>query len=192
MDDWLTRHKRPAALILLLVIGVGVAMYIWRMPRPGAPVMLRSPSPTVAKEIKVYVTGAVARPGVYALMQGDRVEQALLAAGGVTDEADLERINLSVRVKDEDHIHVPRRAPTPGGANIASEGPTSSTNTKVNLNTASASELDKLPGIGPVTAARIIEHREKNGPLRSVEDLLELKLVNRSTYEKIKDLVTVR
>jgi competence protein ComEA len=146
--------------------------------------------------IVVYVSGAVLRPGVYALPQGARVADALVAAGGATGEADLTRINLARRVRDEEQVHIPQPGETPllvptpllpttvtpaeGGA----VGP-------ININTASAAQLDGLPGIGPGYAQRIVEYRESHGPFARTEEIQNVPGIGPATFDKIKDLITV-
>lgn len=135
-------------------------------------------------DIRVYVTGAVARPGVYPLDDGSRWIDALEAAGGATEEADLNAINLSRRIQDEDQIVVP----VFGGATAvagASQGPL------VNINAASQSELEDLPGIGEVRAGAIIQSRTTDGPFGAIEDLLAREIVPDSVFEDIAPLISV-
>lgn len=155
--------------------------------------------PTVS-EIVVYVSGAVLKPGIFALPAGSRVGDAVEAAGGGTADADMERINLAARLSDEAHVSVPRkgeaqasqeavgiRFATPSAqAARAGESPRI-----VDVNTANAVELEELPGIGPALAARIIAYREANGPYKSVEDLLGVPGIKEGILAKIRDLVSV-
>ncbi len=166
---------------LLAAVVVGGSVVLLREP---APPLVVSPSTAVPREVQVYVSGAVAQPGVYRFHEGDRVEDALRAAGGPTAGADLDRLNLSLRLRDEMHVQVPAKAPAGG------QGEAAGAAELINLNTATAVQLDALPGIGPVTAQRIIEQRERNGPFQRIEELLELKLVNSSTFERIRGRIT--
>ena len=141
--------------------------------------------------IVVQVTGAVMRPGVYTLPAGSRVGDAIRAAGGYSTDVDPEaaesKLNLAARLVDAQSIVVPRRGDAAGsGGAEASEG----ANGLINLNTATAAQLDTLPGIGPVTAAKIIASREER-PFTSVDDLVTRKLVSASTLAKFRDQVTV-
>jgi competence protein ComEA len=136
-----------------------------------------------AEEIRVYITGAVQHPGVYAMQDGDRWVDALEAAGGPAEDADLAAVDLARRVRDEDTILVPRLGQTAAAG--ASQGPL------VNINTATAEQLALLPGIGEVRAKRIIDSRQEDGSFVSVDDLLERELVPASVFEEIADLVTV-
>jgi competence protein ComEA len=123
--------------------------------------------PEAAPDVVAHAAGAVARPGVQRLPAGARVADLLDAAGGATADADLDQVNLAAKVSDGDRVYVPRRgeAPPPAAAGQpAAEGP-------VNLNTATAEQLDALPGVGPSTAAAIVEHRTRNGRFRTVDDL---------------------
>jgi len=125
----------------------------------------------------------VAEPGVYEVEAGDRVIDVLFEAGGHTDDADLEAINLALRVSDEDQIVVPRIGQA--NANVPSAG-----SARININTASASELDALPGIGEVYSEQIVVDREANGLYASSEELVERQVIPRGTYERIRDLIT--
>lgn len=179
-------HGQPRLLAflglsVLLLMGGGAALAL-RTPLREPVQILLPPQSTAPAELKVYVSGAVQSPGVYLLASGDRVEDALRAAGGSTAEAGLERLNLASILRDGDHVFVPRRgeeAP-PGKAG----GP------RINLNTASKAELDRLPGIGEVRAQRIIESRIKDGPFLDSWELVERRILPVSTYQQIKDLVT--
>ncbi len=178
-----------ALLVLLLLVGVVVFVSVQRQARP-LEIASSDPAPEVrSRALKVYITGEVARPGVYPLVEGDRIEDAIAAAGGATANADLVRVNLAARVRDQLQINVPGHAIGPEG--IAPGAPTT-LSTKLNLNTAGIAELDVLPGVGPVTAGRIVAYRQEKGLFKAIEDLKEAKLVNNSTFEKIKDLIEVR
>jgi competence protein ComEA len=112
-------------------------------------------------EIKVYVTGAVARPGVYGLKPDSRVEDAVSAAGGFVDGADMPRVNLAARVRDEEEIFVPR---------VGEAAPAVGTKA-LNINAASSTQLRDTLGISSTLAGRIVSYRRQHGPFRSVEDL---------------------
>ena len=156
-----------------------------------------SPSPAVA--LIVDVQGAVLRPGVLQLATGSRVGDAIAAAGGYGPRVDAERagheLNLAAELKDGDRIVVPSRddpAPAAGGqASGAAAGQGGGAGGLVDLNSATAAELDVLPGVGPVTAQKIIDARAEK-PFATVDELRERKIVGPSTFEKLRDLVTVR
>lgn len=183
------RHLLAGGLLLAAASGAG--WMLW--PRPAPPLVVSAPtprpSPSAAAEVVVHVVGAVHNPGVYRLPAGARVSDAIAQAGGLTESADAASINLAGRLADGQQISVA----TLGAASRpeATAETTAARAARVNLNRASAAELDTLPGIGPVTAQRIIERRQRLGPFERVEQLLEEKLVPGSTFERIKDLVSL-
>ena len=151
-------------------------------------------------EVLVDVQGAVVHPGVVRLVAGSRVGDAIAAAGGYGPRVAADRVgqvlNLAAIVRDGDQVVVPSRddPATGGGSGSASGGataPSGGPSAPVDLNRATAAELDALPGIGPVTAAKIIAARDEQ-PFGSVDDLRSRKLVGPATFDKLKDLVTVR
>ncbi len=171
-----------------LVGGYGVAMRA--KPKP-AKVSLTAPSARErdnTRKIFVHVSGAVRRPGLYRLADGARVDDAIRAAGGVLEDADLDALNLAARVKDGDKVLVPAQGGGETGGAAASPGQQGGL---INLNTATASDLDSLPGIGPALAQRILDFRERNGGFRTVEDLLEVPGIGTKKFEELRDLVTV-
>ena len=181
-------------ILLFTVIGLIVGGLIGRFTSPsqhGAPISVLTPAPaqTVSlAPVRVYVCGAVQQPGVYELPAGSIAEDALSAAGGPTQEADLEALNLALEVRDQQQVRVPR-----AGESVALELPERSAPVgQLNINTATAAELEALPRIGPTIAENIIAYREAHGPFRSVDDLLEVPLIGPTTLEALKDLVTVR
>ena len=146
----------------------------------------------------VHVSGAVSHPGVYELIQGSRVQDAIQAAGDLTPDADAQALNLAAPLDDGALVHVPLKsaeqppmispgisAPSPAG------NPGSAPGGLININTASQSELESLPGIGPVLAQRIIEYRQSHGSFSSTEAIMDISGIGPATFEKIKDLITV-
>jgi competence protein ComEA len=127
---------------------------------------------------------------VYTLLQDSIVKDAMEAAGGPTEDADLERINLAFPVSDGQQVHVPRQgedsppAPPPSGQ-PAPGG-------KVNINTAGQDLLESLPGIGPALAQRIVDYRQTHGPFEHIEDVTEVSGIGDATFEAIRDLITTR
>lgn len=151
-----------------------------------------------AAEVYVDVDGAVASPGVYRLKEGARVSQAIDAAGGLTAEADVTGLNRASKVADGQKIYVPKageqQAVTAGGGADGDAVVTSGANDAaglVNINTASASELQTLSGIGPSMAQSIIDERTKNGPFASVDDLMRVSGIGEKKLAKIKDCICV-
>ncbi|UZQ83873.1 helix-hairpin-helix domain-containing protein [Thermoanaerobacter sp. RKWS2] len=138
-------------------------------------------------EIKVYVTGLVKNPGVYTMKEGERIIDAINKAGGPLQEADLTNINLAQKVKDEQMIRVPKK----GETNNISPTSTRQKSEKININTATKEELQTLPGIGPVTAERIIEFRESKGSFKKIEDIMNVPRIGPKMFEQIKDKIIV-
>ena len=154
--------------------------------------------------VVVHVTGAVSRPGVVTLPPGSRVTDAINAVGGASAEADTQQLNLARVLSDGEQIRVPRigevlpdPAPQPGGdaASGARTAPGKSgdggASGTVNINTASASELEKLPGIGPALAQRIVEYRDSHGPFASVDSLTDVPGIGKAKLEGLREQATV-
>jgi competence protein ComEA len=174
-----------------ILFGLFLAALVWVVSRTptGEAVVLR-PVPT-EKPVIVHITGAVPRPGVYALPQGARVQDAISAAGGFLAEAEKTQINLAALLEDGEKLDVPfleGASPvlaTPGPTVVAAETPL------ININTASAVELDALPGIGPSLAQRIVDYREQNGPFLTIEDIINVPGIGPGNFERFKDQITV-
>ncbi len=192
MDEWLDRYKGHIAVALLTLAVAGGAAYATRRP-DAAPVPARtqpaSPTgPTVPPVLRVHVTGAVTSAGVYSFHSGDRVEDAVAAAGGLTADANPDGINLAARLADGQQVVIPRKGEPPSSL-FSPSGAAGAR--RISINSASLAELDILPGIGPVTAQKIVDFRTKNGPFLKLEDLLDNKLVPASTFDNIKNLITL-
>jgi len=147
--------------------------------------------------IFVHVLGAVRNPGLFELHDGARVMDAVAAAGGLTESADPAGVNLARIVADGEQLYVPQRGEAQPGAPPGAQrdgAPTGGAGTPVgplNLNTATVTDLDTLPRIGPALAQRIIDYREANGRFRSVADLRSVTGIGEKTFEGLKDLVRV-
>jgi competence protein ComEA len=137
----------------------------------------------------VHVVGAVRRPGLYRLADGSRIADALRRAGGATRRADLALVNLAAPVADGTQIVVPRRAPPVSGPDAAAGGDEEAAAGPVHLNTASVEELDALPGVGPVTAQKIVDYREQHGAFSSVDDLDAIPGIGPARLEQLRELV---
>ena len=174
-----------------LLLGLFLAALVWVVARnPSGQAVTLRPVPT-DKPIVVHITGAVPRPGVYALPQGARVQDGISAAGGFLAEADKSNINLAQLLEDGEKLDIPYiEGASPVLATPLPEV-VATTTELININTASASELDTLPGIGPTTAQKIVEYRDQNGPFVSIEDIINVSGIGPGTYERIKDLITV-
>jgi len=178
------RHALVLGLVLLTVLalagkrlaGVGAA----EPPRRAAAITpVASAAPT---RLVVHVVGAVRRPGLYRLREGARVADAVARAGGPARRADLALVNLAAPLADGAQVLVPRRVPGGGGEAAAPA--------KVSLATASIEQLDELPGVGPVTAQKIVDWRAAHGPFRSVDDLDAIPGIGPARIDQLRDLVT--
>lgn len=161
---------------------------------PLEPTPMATQAPITATNVPalvvVYISGAVVQPGTYQLSADARVSDVVELAGGLTNDADHDKINLSEHIHDAQHIHIVRI-----GQEVATtdaEQPAVVSDGRINLNTASASQLESLEGIGEVLAQRIVEWRATNGPFAATEDIQQIKGVSSSLYEKIKDNITVK
>jgi competence protein ComEA len=151
------------------------------------------------ERVLAHAAGAVHRPGLYELGAGDRVADLIAAAGGATRRADLDRVNLAAPVVDGSQVVVPRLgepvtvAPVPTGStgSTGSTGDPGAPIAPVDLNTAGIEELETLPGVGPATAAAILEHRDANGPFASVDELIDVPGIGEAKLAAVADLVTV-
>lgn len=191
------KHQGLILLALIFLAVVGAALWYGRLPR-GEPLVVAVASPSIStgavesRPIRVYVTGGVLRPGVYTMPVGARIEDAVLAAGGLTVDADRAQVNLAAVLKDGQHIHVAtfRETLPPSAAGAGS--PQAGATPKVNINTASAADLEKLPRIGEVTAGKIIAYRQAHGPFSRIEELVELGLVRPADFQQLEDLICVQ
>ena len=164
-------------------------------PDPGA---TQTPGTTTPVTVTVHVAGQVVHPGVYAVPAGARVADAIVAAGGPSAEADAEQLNLAARVADAERIYVPKQGeavatdagpapppgPAPGPASAAAAGP-------LDLNTATAEQLEALPGVGPATSKAILAYRSSHGRFRSVTELLDVPGIGPAKLEALRPLVRV-
>ena len=186
-----------AAAIVACVVGAGVLIMRDSRSSGAIEITLPPPTPVLAEpqsvaQIMVYVSGEVVRPGVYRLDSEHRVADALNAAGGPTADADLDRINLALRLSDEDQVHVPAIGSSNSATlGVAGQSP-STTQGKLDLNTASVNELEALPGIGDVRATAIVEHRNTYGPFERIDDLVEVNGIGEGILGSIRHLIEVR
>jgi competence protein ComEA len=163
--------------VLVGLLAAGATWLFTSRPR-GVPVTLL-PTPTPGM-LTIYVSGAVASPGVYSVPEGSRVDAAILAAGGFVSGAEQENINLAAFLEDGQQINVPGII----NSNHINAG-------RVNVNTATVLELDSLPGIGPTTAQAIVDYRLLHGPFQFVQDIQKVPGVGPATFERIQDYITV-
>ncbi len=188
---------RTAFLVVVGAIVLWVIYTVLKRPDPGPALMTITlqPRPTldpatpIPALINVYVSGAVNQPDVYALPAGSLVKDAVAMAGGAAVDADLDHVNLALKLNDQMQVYVPRKGeavatPNNRSASAAIMAP-------ININTADLDELDKLPGIGPSIAQAIIDYRTQNGPFKTIEDINAVKGIGDALFAKIKDSITV-
>jgi competence protein ComEA len=172
-----------AVLLVLVVRHLGAG-------GPAAPVVAPvhvAAKPAATRLLVVDVAGAVRRPGLYRLRSGSRIDDAITAAGGPTTKAQLAAVNLAAPVADGEQVVVPGR-----GAGVAAASPPaagSSPSAPLDLNTATAEQLDALPGIGPVTAQKILDYRQAHGPFHSVAELEGVPGIGAGRLAQLKGLV---
>jgi competence protein ComEA len=157
---------------------------------PAAPVVTTTTEPT---EVVVHAAGGVVVPGLHSVPAGSRVADVLAAAGGPAADADLDRVNLAAPVVDGERVWFPRvgEAAPPAAVGGSGSGEAAAPSGPIDLNAATAEQLDELPGVGPSIAAAIVEHRERVGPFASVDDLLDVPGIGDAKLAQIRDLVVV-
>lgn len=196
------RRKILGLIVAAIVLYSGISWWQKTAP-PERELLVAKPGSVEAAhkptaEIVVYVSGMVSHPGVLKVPAGVRVLDAVNAAGGLLQGADISKVNLAQPVKDGMQVHIPGRplessaAALPGypaapAAQSAAKTPPAEE--KININTATAAELDKLPGVGPAMAGRIVEYRSANGLFKDGADLKNVKGLGAAKYEKLKDKI---
>ena len=188
-----TGAPRGVVPLLLAAVALGAALWFGRRPAQPVPVAAVSvtavdegAAPAVGATITVHVAGAVVDPGLVEVAVEARVADVVVAAGGALPEAALDGLNLAAPVHDGEQVVVPHR----GGPSAAAGG-SSGDDGRVRVNVAGASELEALPGVGPVLAARIVEYRDANGPFATIEDLLDVPGIGEGTLAAMRDAVLV-
>lgn len=194
--------SRPTALVLIsgllaLLVLVGnrfASAGAAREPEVVAPLEPVEAAPL--ERLVVHVVGAVRRPGLYRLRDGARVADAVARAGGASRRANLGGLNLAAPLVDGAQVLVPARVPGVSAGSLPTTGaasPTGSPSTpqaKLSLSTATAAQLDELPGVGPVTAQKILDYRAEHGFIQSVDDLDAVPGIGPARIEQLRDLVT--
>jgi competence protein ComEA len=208
---WFGLGRLLAAACCTLIVAAGV-FWLVRTPQPSAEAQLPFAAPTVGsvatlpppagqnervervERLVVHVAGAVSSPGVYELDSGERIHDAVAAAGGAVPDADLAGLNLAAPLVDGSRVYVPAigevdPATVPSGpsATETGTGPTG----PIDLNRATAEELQQLPGVGPATAGAIVDDRLRNGPFASVDDLDRVPGIGPAKLAALADLVSV-
>lgn len=165
-----------------LLLGAGAAQPAQVIPPPAA-------MTTVDARLVVDVVGAVRRPGLYRLAQGTRVADALSRAGGLTPKADRTLVNLAAPLADGEQVIVPARVSGAGAAGISGSSGSAAPAGPVHLNVATLEQLDALPGVGPVTAQKILDYRQKHGAFGSVDELDAIPGIGPARLDQLRDLV---
>jgi competence protein ComEA len=212
---WIGLARLVASAVSVSIV-VGGAVWLLRAPAPTTEATIpiaqasspavtlpppatatNSPPATVPRLLVVHVAGAVASPGVYQLTSAARVIDAVTAAGGPISDADLDGLNLAAALADGQRVYVPHAgevdpaAVPSGGADVAAGASGQVPSGPVNVNTATAAELESLPGVGPATAAAIVDDRTRNGPFASVDDLERVPGIGPSKLAALRQQVTV-
>ena len=195
MPEFLLQRRRlllaaagSLALILLLgrfVLGAGTTTTAAPLPLPPAAGAGVTGLPS--SRVVVDVVGAVRRPGLYRLAHGSRIADALTRAGGATAKADLAQVNLAAPLADGEQVVVPRRGA--GVARRRGSGSAAGPAAPVQLSTATLEQLDSLPGVGPVTAQKILDYRQKHGAFQSVDELDAVPGIGPKRLEQLHELV---
>ncbi|MFQ5398458.1 MAG: helix-hairpin-helix domain-containing protein [Anaerolineae bacterium] len=199
------------ALVVGFCLGViaGVAAMVLGKQSKPTPIVIVPPEPTQTPEptvtpgpIHVYVNGQVTHPAVYELPPGSDVERAIAAAGGFLADANTAVVNLALPLKNGAQVYVPALAEDAATPETVVTLPDQTVSTgerathsnsedMININTATAEELDTLPGIGPSTAQKILDYRDENGPFAAIEDIMKVSGIGEAKFNKIKDLITI-
>jgi len=196
-------------LLILIIVGVGIVLYKNINSEDNFTINRASDisenNPAIQKEVPpliIHITGAVKNPGVYQLKSTDRVVDAVKIAGGETEEANLDLINLAALLKDGQKIIVPSKIYNENGEEINKNidnntevmysSSSGSISGKININTTNATMLQTLPGIGPVLSERIIEYRNQNGFFGIIDDIKDVSGIAEKKFEGIKDLICVQ
>ncbi len=177
--------------MVLALVGLGCAVLVSALGDHGVAGDVARPTPEASlaqatgAQLFVHILGAVERPGLYELREGDRAIDAVAAAGGFTNAADQGQVNLARFLVDGEQVYVPVTGEVPAAATGAV------VDGKVNVNTADGTSLETLPGVGPALAGRIIDWRDANGNFATIDDLKSVSGIGDKTFESLKDLVTV-
>ena len=206
-----SNQEKITIILLLIVIIIGGGIFLYKNIKNEDNFTINSASdisensPAIQKEVPpliVHITGAVKNPGVYQLKSTDRIVDAVKIAGGETEEANLDLINLAALLKDGQKIIVPYKTYNENGeetnknidnnAEVMYSSSSGSISGKININTANTITLQALPGIGPVLSERIIEYRNQNGLFGIIDDIKDVSGIAEKKFEGIKDLICVQ
>ena len=190
-------ENKLKGLVVMIVLVSVAAFMLTSHGNEGEEVSIEQETAVIEEtqtgSVYVDIGGEVVNPMVAELDSGCRVEDAIIAAGGLTDKADITNINRAAPVNDGDKIYIPsiEEAPKQGEVQNSAGSGAYYDNSKVNINTADSAELQTLTGVGPATAEKIIAYRESNGRFASIEEIKNVSGIGDKTYEKLKDYITV-
>ena len=221
MLDNLTKSQKTVVLIIAIIVAIGIIGFIYNKTQAKDDINLENDilisNNNMTTEDKyqnrdeeslvvIHITGSVKNPGIVKLKEGSRIEDAIEAAGGLTENADITKVNLAYILEDGTKIRIPSSEDEEIGdeeiinneigenvvINETNETSSSKNKSSININKASEAELQTLPGIGASLANRIIEYRKQNGKFSSIEDIKNVNGIGESKYSNIKDLITVK
>lgn len=215
MLDNLTKKQKIIVIAIAGIVAIGIMYFIYNKNQVKEDInieneilvnnVITNENNTNDDLVIIHITGSVKNPGIVKLKEGSRIEDAIEAAGGLTENADITKVNLAYVVEDGTKIKIPSTSEedigdediinSKSGDNIIIEENTVSSNNStqtININKATEKEFETLPGIGPSLASKIIEYRNQNGKFESIEDIKNVNGIGDNKYEKIKDLITVK
>ena len=215
MLDNLTKKQKIIVIAIAGIVAIGIMYFIYNKNQVKEDINIENEilvNSVITNEnninddiVVIHITGSVKNPGIVKLKEGSRIEDAIEAAGGLTENADITKVNLAYIVEDGTKIKIPSASEedigdediidSKSGDNIIIEENTVSSNNStqtININKATEKEFETLPGIGPSLASKIIEYRNQNGKFGSIEDIKNVNGIGDNKYEKIKDLITVK
>jgi competence protein ComEA len=186
---------RIGLAVVALVAGIAVVYALYRAfdERSAPPIVIEDAAATLP--VVVEMRGEIETPGVYELSPEARLQDAITAAGGLTEEADLSTVNLARRLRDGELIvivpePVPGSTPRVPLADAGDAPNADESRVRININTATSEELDALPGVGEIIATRIVEYRELNGPFRSIDDLIHVEGISDRVIDGFRESVS--
>ena len=215
MLDNLTKKQKIIVIAIAGIVAIGIMYFIYNKNQVKEDINIENEilvNSVITNEnninddiVVIHITGSVKNPGIVKLKEGSRIEDAIEAAGGLTENADITKVNLAYIVEDGTKIKIPSASEedigdediidSKSGDNIIIEENTVSSNNStqtININKATEKEFETLPGIGPSLASKIIEYRNQNGKFGSIEDIKNVNGIGDNKYEKINDLITVK
>lgn len=215
MLDNLTKKQKIIVIAIAGIVVIGIMYFIYNKNQVKEDINIENEilvnnvstneNNTNDDMVIIHITGSVKNPGIVKLKEESRIEDAIEAAGGLTENADITKVNLAYVVEDGTKIKIPSASEedigdediidSKSGDNIIIEEnavPSNNSTQTININKATEKEFETLPGIGPSLASKIIEYRNQNGKFESIEDIKNVNGIGDNKYEKIKDLITVK